>query len=166
MSAEPPKQEREQMLTTANSGVAVGLAGTFRLLGGAVATAIYTAILTGGFNSALPSEMTKAIDSAGVPYSRELLAGLIKAAQTNTAAAYNAVTGITPALASSAAMATKLAYVNGFKIVYLVAIAFGALAILASLCTVSTDRKLKNNQRAVVLKNELKGSDEVLSKAV
>ena len=153
-------------MLTIRSGVAVGLAGTFRLLGGAVATAIYTAILTSGFNSALPSEMTKAIDSAGVPYSNELMAGLIKAAQTNTAAAYNAVTGITPALASSAAMATKLAYVHGFKIVYLVAIAFGALAILASLCTVSTDRKLKNNQRAVVLKNELKGSDEVLSKAV
>lgn len=147
-------------------GVAVGLAGTFRLMGGAVATAIYTAILSSRFTEVLPSQMTDAIKSAGVPFSEQLLAGLVKAGQANTAAAYNAVKGITPALAAAAALATKLAYVQAFRLVYLVAIGFGGAAIIAAMCTTSTDRAKKNNERAVILKNEVKESEEDLSKAV
>ncbi|KAJ2904407.1 putative trichothecene efflux pump protein [Zalerion maritima] len=135
-------------------GIAVGLAGTFRLLGGAIATAIYTAILTGRFDSTLTSHMEDAIEASSVPYSSSLLGDLIAAAQTNTAAAYAAVQGATSELASAAALATKYAYVDAFKLVYLVAIAFGGAATIAAFCTVSTDRKLKNNQRAITLKNE------------
>lgn len=149
-----------------SSGIAVGLAGTFRLLGGAVATAIYTAILSSKFAEAIPGQMTTAINDSGVSYSDSLLQNLIAAAATNTEAAFEAVKGTTPQLVDMALMAVKLAWVESFRLVYLVAIGFGGLATLCASCTVSTDKRLKNSDRAVVLKNELKGDDERLSKAV
>ncbi|KXJ94799.1 fungal trichothecene efflux pump [Microdochium bolleyi] len=136
-------------------GVAVGLAGTFRLFGGAVATAIYTAIYTNKSSQVLPSQLTAAISASNVPYSDSLLSALVKAAATNTAAAYNAVQGMTPELAANAMNAVRQSYVQGFRLVYLIAIAFGALAVMAAACTVSTDRSKKNNDRAVVMKNEV-----------
>ncbi|CAK7198047.1 hypothetical protein SEUCBS139899_000705 [Sporothrix eucalyptigena] len=139
----------------ADLGVAVGLAGTFRLFGGAVATAIYTAIYSNRQLQTLPGFMTEAINASGVPYSDSLLAGLVKAATTNTLAAYEKVAGVTPQLAELAINATKQSYVKGFSMVYLVAIAFGVLATGASLCTVSTDRSKKNNDRAVIMMNEV-----------
>lgn len=110
--------------------------------------------------------MRDAIADSGVLYSDSLLQLLITAAATNTQAAYEAVRGATPTLVGLAGMATKLAYVEAFKLVYLIAIAFGALAKIASFCTVSTDRSLKNSQRAVVMKNEVVGTDERISKVV
>jgi hypothetical protein len=148
------------------SGIAVGLAGTFRLLGGAVATAIYTAILSTKFSDTVPSTMTAAIENAGVDFSDSLLQGLVTAAATNTQAAFQAVQGATPQLVSQALMATKLAYVEAFKLVYLVAIAFGVLATVAAFCTISTDRSTKTMDRAVVLKNELGKSEKVTKETV
>ncbi|KAL1895420.1 hypothetical protein Sste5346_005226 [Sporothrix stenoceras] len=139
----------------ADLGVAVGLAGTFRLFGGAVATAIYTAIYSNRQLQTLPGFMTQAINESGVAYSDALLSGLVKAATTNTLAAYEKVAGVTPQLAALAVDATKQSYVKGFSLVYLVAIAFGVLAAGASLCTVSTDRSKKNNARAVIMMNEV-----------
>ncbi len=142
-------------------GVAVGLAGTFRLLGGAVATAIYTAIYTTRFSEVLPGKLMEAIQESKVPYSDSLLSSLIKAAQTNTAAAYNAVAGTTPELAKLAAAAAKESYVQGFSLVYLVAIGFGVAATVAAAFTVSTDRSKKNNSRAIIMKNEVKRDAKV-----
>ncbi|KAI1879039.1 hypothetical protein JX265_003216 [Neoarthrinium moseri] len=135
-------------------GIAVGLAGTFRLLGGAVATAIYTAILSTKFSQVVPSKMVDAIRESGLPHSDSLLEALVKAAGTNTAAAYKAVQGSTPTLQAAAAMATKHAYVDAFSLVYLVAIAFGVVATAASFMTVNTDMKLKTMDKAVYLKGE------------
>ena len=138
----------------ADLGVAVGLAGTFRLFGGAVATAIYTAIYSNRQAQVLPGYMKSAIAESGVAYYDTLLGGLVKAAATNTLAAYDKVAGVTPELAQLAIAATKQSFVKGFSLVYLVAIAFGVLAAAAALCTVSTDRTKKNNDRAVIMKNE------------
>lgn len=147
-------------------GIAVGLAGTFRLLGGAVATAIYTAILSSRFAQVVPAHMADAIrDTPGASYSDSLLQALIKAASTNTAAAYAAVPGASSALQAAAATATKLAYVDAFSLVYLIAIAFGALATAASFLTVNTDMKLKTMQRAIYLRGERPSEQEVLAKA-
>lgn len=144
-------------------GVAVGLAGTFRLFGGAVATAIYTAIYSNRFSQELPSRMTSAIEASGMEVTDGLLQQLITAAATNTRAAYEAVTGSTPQLVDNAVEGARDAYVQGFKLVYLVAIAFGVLATIAAACTVSTDRSMKNNSRAVVTKDEVKRRNAMLA---
>lgn len=142
-------------------GVAVGLAGTFRLFGGAVATAIYTAIYSNKFGEVLPGKMTEALQRSNVDFSETTLGELIVAAATNTRVAYEAVSGATPDLVERAIDAARSSYVEGFRLVYLVAIAFGILAIAAAACTVSTDRRKKNNDRAVVMKTESKKLDTV-----
>lgn len=147
-------------------GIAVGLAGTFRLLGGAIATAIYSAILSSKFSEVIPDKMIDAIKESGVQYSDALLQALVKAGTTNTAAAYKAVQGATPALQAAAAMATKLAYVDAFSLVYLIAIAFGAVATAATFLTVNTDMKLKTMQKAVYLKGERPTDETLGDKAV
>lgn len=138
------------------SGVAVGLAGTFRLFGGAIATAIYTAIYTNKFTQTLPQEMTEALQGSDVSFSESTLAELVAAGTTNTRAAYEAVTGATPDLVERAIDAARSSYVAGFRLVYLVAIGFGIAATIAAACTVSTDRSKKNNNRAIVMKSEAK----------
>ena len=142
------------------------MAGTFRLLGGAVATAIYSAILSTKFSEAIPGQMKTAIEGSDVTFSDSMLQNLVAAAATNTQAAFEAVRGVTPELVDSGLLATKLAYVEAFRLVYLVAIGFGGLATVCAFFTVSTDKSKKNSDRAIVLKNELKKSDEKLSKAV
>ncbi|PNH70358.1 hypothetical protein VD0001_g6905 [Verticillium dahliae] len=145
-------------------GVAVGLAGTFRLFGGAVATAIYIAIYTNRFNEVLPRQLTAAIQASDVEFSEGLLQSMIKAATLNTRTAYEAVSGATPDLVDRVIEGARESYVQGFSLVYLVAIAFGVCATIAAACTVSTDRSKKNNDRAVVMKDEVLKRDAMLQK--
>lgn len=121
-----------------------------------MATAIYTAVYSNKFNEVLPAQMTHAIEKAGMDVSDSLLQQLITAAATNTRAAYGTVTGATPELVDQAVDAAREAYVQGFELVYLIAIAFGVLATIAAACTVSTDRSKKNNDRAIIMKDEVK----------
>lgn len=133
-------------------GIAVGLAGTFRLLGGAIATAIYSAILSGQFASSLPGYVQQAARDTNFASSN--LPALLKATASNTAAAYRAVPGINQSVIQAAGVAYKLAYVQAFRLVYLVAIGFGAAATVAAFFTKSTPISVKNNNRAVRLQNE------------
>lgn len=80
---------------------------------------------------------------------------LLTAAHSNTADAYAAVPGMSDELQTDATMAVKLSYVAGFRLVYLIAIGFGGAAMVASACTITTDKSLKNDERAVHLKNEV-----------
>lgn len=137
-----------------NSGFAVSLAGTFKLLGGAVATAIYTAILNTKFDATLPPLMTTAIINSGVSFSETLLSDLEAAAQLNTVQAYTSVDGVSSALAIAAKEAMTKAYEQSFRLVYLCTIGFGCLALLAAASIKETDRAKWNNDRAVILKNE------------
>ncbi|KAK0386633.1 hypothetical protein NLU13_6468 [Sarocladium strictum] len=146
----------------ADLGVAVGLAGTFRLFGGAIATAIYTAIYTNKFTQVLPREMTEALRDSDVSFSEKTLAELVKAGTTNTRAAYQAVSGATPDLVERAIDAARSSYVAGFRLVYLVAIGFGVAATIAAACTVSTDRSKKNNDRAIVMKSEVRKMENMM----
>lgn len=140
-------------------GVAVGLVSTSRLIGGAVAGAIYTSIYTQRYAIAVPAQVSAAAAASGFTGS---LSALLKASAVNTAAAYNAVPGINAKVIAACQSAVKFAYVDAFSLVYQVAIAFGALGIMAALCTRSVDAKKKSNDRAVVLENEKKvlGDDE------
>lgn len=134
-----------------------------------MATAIYSAILSSKFSSAIPSQLTTAISSiSSVSYSDSLLQNLITAAATNTEEAFAAVRGATPELVDAALHATKLAHAESFRLVYLIAIGFGGLATVCAFCTVSTDESRKNSSRAVVLKNEARErqADEKIVDAV
>jgi hypothetical protein len=74
------------------SGVAIGLVSTSRLIGGAIATAIYTSIYSNHYAGEIPAQIAAAAKSSGFTGS---VAALLTASATNTAAAYNAVAGMT-----------------------------------------------------------------------
>jgi hypothetical protein len=132
----------------------LGIASTFRLLGGAIAQGIYSAVIANKFSAQI-TERTAKIAAANNLSAQALLS----AARTNTAAAYAKVPGINPSIQSMATLAVKLSYVQAFRLVFLIAIAFGVSAIIAAACTRSTNVATKNNDRAVVLKNEMEVSE-------
>lgn len=140
--------------------MAVGLVSTFRLVGGAVASAIYTSIQGNEYAKALPGHVSQAATSSGFSGS---LAALTKAAANNTVAAYRQV-GASPNTIAAVQLAVKEANVQSFSLVFKVAIAFGGLGMIGAMCTRSVDVHKKNNDRAAIVENEKK--DEPLEKSV
>lgn len=138
-----------------NSGVANGLASTFRLMGGAVATAIYSAILSNRFADELPKQMAPILSDNAI--SATSAASLLKAATLNTAAGYKSALdfpGVTSAVVVATQRAVKLAYVDAFKMVYLIAVAFGGVATICAAFTKDIPRENKTMHRAVKMENE------------
>ena len=136
-------------------GVANGLASTFRLMGGAVATAIYSAILSNRFAQQLPVEVGSVVQQYHIP--GRIVPQLLQAGTTNSAAGWEAlseVAGVGTAVIADLQMAVKLAYVQAFRLVYLVAIAFGILAVICAAFTKSIPAEKKLMQRAVRMENE------------
>ena len=93
-------------------------------MGGAVATAIYSAILSNRFAEELPKRMAPIIANAGI--SSSSAASLLKAAAANTAASWKSalkIPGMTATTVGNAQRIVKLSYVQAFRTVYLVAVA-------------------------------------------
>jgi hypothetical protein len=137
--------------TKRNSGVAVGLISTFRLIGGAIATTIYTSIQSSKFTSILPSHVRSAASSSGFTGS---FASLLKAATANTAAAYKAVPGISNQTIAATQLAVKEAHIKAYSLIYLVAIAFGGIAIMSALSVKSIDESQRSKDVAAHLEND------------
>lgn len=132
-------------------GVAVGLISTFRLIGGAVATSIYVSIYTSRYASNISPNLQRMLGGTGFSGS---YSALLKATALNTPAAYAKVPGINPKTVEAAMLAVKTSYVGAFRIVYLVAIAFGVCAIASALSTRSVNKNKKSNEQAVHLETE------------
>lgn len=132
-------------------GVAVGLISTFRLIGGAVATSIYVSIYTSRYASSIAPNLQRRIAESGF---QGQFQALLKATALNTPAAYAKVPGTNPQTVQAAMLAVKESYVGAFKVVYLVAIAFGVCAIASALSTRSVKKSMKSNARAVTLETE------------
>ncbi|ETN39002.1 uncharacterized protein HMPREF1541_07044 [Cyphellophora europaea CBS 101466] len=143
-------------------GVAIGAMSTFRLLGGAVATAIYSSIVDNQFAGKLPTQLRAAV--AGTDFDPKNLATLAQAAAINTAAAYKKVPGISDQIVAASQWAVKLAYVEAFKVVYYTALGFALLAIGSALLVSNTDPAKKNMDKAVILENEKQSASGTTSK--
>jgi hypothetical protein len=61
---------------------------------------------------------------------------------------------MTPEIIEVAQRAVQSAYINSFRLVFLVAIAFGAVAIASAMTTRSVPMENKTSQRAVIMENE------------
>ena len=76
--------------------------------------------------------------------STSTLAQLEVAATTGTAAAYQKVPGITAAIQAAAGSAVQHAYIQAFKTIYYVSIAFGVIAIVIAALTKDIQSKMTN----------------------
>ncbi|MCJ1372698.1 hypothetical protein MMC20_003923 [Loxospora ochrophaea] len=110
-------------------GLVTSVLGSIRAIGGSVATAIYSSILSNKLGVYLPRYVAPAALSAGLPESSlpTLLAGIGAGADLSTT-----VPGATPAVLAAIAAPTKQAFQESFKVVFLATIAFSACLLAAS----------------------------------
>lgn len=142
------------------SGTAAGLAGTSRLMCGAVAVAIFSNITNNRYGNQLLETVANSVEGLGFPAER--LPQLAAAARLNTAAAYRAVQGATPEVVAAATYANKEAYLNGAKMAYQVASAFGLLGCIAAWFIPSIDQRKLNTRTVAVQQKDQQHLDETI----
>lgn len=138
-------------------GLATGVLGSIRAIGGAVAQTIYVSILQNKLTVNLPKYVGPAAVSAGLPSSSipALLAGMA----VPTTDLMSTVPGITPEILAAAGQATKVAYLESFKIVFYATIPFGVVLIVFSVLSPNFEKVLSGNvaKRLQGMKSELRG---------
>jgi hypothetical protein len=152
-------------------GLASGLIGSFRSLGGCIGAAVLNAVLTSKANIEVPKRINEAtvplgFDPANVP----ALAGALL---SGSAGALGAISGATPDIIAAAARALNFAYgidscgiflilAYAFRITYLVIIPFGVIVICMSIF-VRDPSKYFTKHIAVHLEKEVIGKKSVHS---
>lgn len=135
-------------------GLATGVLGSIRAIGGAVAQTVYVSILQNKLTFNLPALVTPAALNAGLPKSSlpQLFAGI-------TAGNFTSVPGITPEIIAAASAATQKAYIESFRIVFYATIPFGVLLIIFSALSPNFEKYLSLNvaKRLQNLKEEMRG---------
>jgi hypothetical protein len=121
-------------------GLATGVLGSIRALGGAVAQALYVSILTNKATQYVPQYVTPAATGAGLPASSLPL--LFKGITTGN---FTAVPGITPKIIAATGTAVRDAYVTTFHYVFYATIPFSVLLIVTCCFIPDMDKYLHNN---------------------
>ncbi|KAF2837083.1 MFS general substrate transporter [Patellaria atrata CBS 101060] len=132
-------------------GTAAGLAGTSRLLAGAVATAIFSNVTNNKYADQLTQRVMENI--SGLGFNMENIGALVKAARLNTPVAYQTVPGLTPEIQAAATYGNKEAYLDGAHLSYQVALAFGLCGCICALFIPSIDER-KYTKKTVALQEE------------
>jgi hypothetical protein len=138
-------------------GLATGVMGSLRALGGAVAQALYVSVLTNKLATAIPQYVTPAATGAGLPTSslEQLYAGI-------TLGSFADVPGINNNVIAAVGDALKAAYTDGFKMVFYCTIPFSIIMIVGA-CFVPNMEKLLGTNVARRLQNQ-SSSDVVAEK--
>lgn len=110
------------------------------------------------YASALAERVTEAVSEFG--FSSADVARLVGAARLNTAAAYAAIDGVTPEVRAAATLANKEAYLDGAHLSYLVALAFGCIAVIAALFIPSIDERKWTKKTVAVQESDRKRMQE------
>jgi len=108
----------------------IAVALSIRLVGGSIGYAIYFNVFSNKLTEVLPTNVGTAAVKAGLPLT-EVVAFVTALVAQNTTA-LSEIKGLTPAILEAAQGAVKDSYVEGFQRIYLVSIAFGGAAIIAS----------------------------------
>lgn len=115
-------------------------------------------MLNNRYATVLPASVAKSVSGLNFPTAN--LSALVKAAKLNTAAAFKAVPGITPAVQTAAVHAKKLAYLKGSKLVFFIAVGFGCVACVAAAFTISIDKRKYTSHTVAVLENEHRANQD------
>lgn len=136
-------------------GLASGLIGTFRSLGGSVGNAIFNAIIQGVVGSDLGPGIASAAIEAGYN-STEGLALLIPATMSTIVGipgAFSDVPGVTPAIETAAVAAARQVYAKAFRMVFFATIPFGVIALILA-CFINDPSVYLTNHTAVHMEKE------------
>jgi len=112
-------------------GTATGIAGSSRSAISTVASTVYSVVLTARIGQTIPAQVPNAVIGAGLPetsvqdYFTAMTAG-------GTPELLASVPGLTPAIQEAGALAYRLAYMEAYRTIFYVSIAFGVLCIIVS----------------------------------
>lgn len=108
-------------------GLVGGTLGAIRSAAGAIATAMYSSILTSESSKYIPKYVPDAAVAAGLPESS--VSSLLTGVSTGN---YTGVAGINTAILTATQQAVKHAYSMSFRTVFLCTLPFGALILVSS----------------------------------
>lgn len=145
-------------------GLAVGLIGTFRSMGGSVGNAIFNTILNGVVNDNLGNAIAKAALSTGQfdPANISRLIGATIENATGVPGAFATVPGITPAVEAASIQALRDVYAKGYRMISYSTIPFNVIAIILALIMLDPSQYLTNHT-AVRLETEHNDRKDVLN---
>ncbi|KAJ4263814.1 hypothetical protein NW762_005847 [Fusarium torreyae] len=129
-------------------GLATGVLGSIRALGGAVAQALYTSVLSNELAKKLPEYVTPAATESGLP--AKSLPSLFEAI---TAGDYSTVPGINKDIIASVGAAVVKAYANSLHVVFYATIPFSCI-MLAAACLVPDVKKFLTHNVAKRLQDK------------
>jgi hypothetical protein len=142
----------------ADIGLVTGVLGAIRTAISAVATSMYSSILTTEASKYIPQYVTPAALQAGLPESSlpALFAGI-------TAGNFSAVPDITPGIIAIVGDQVKHAYSLAFRTVFLCTLPFGVLLLIASVLSPNVEdyltdevaRKLGGGEKTAVVRKEM-----------
>lgn len=141
---------RVQILTVKSRGVAQGVLGTARLIGGAISTAVYTAVQNNRFNELIEPLVSEAAEDAGYTGST---ASIVAAARNATMAAYEEI-GASSSVVTAVRAALRETNAQSFQRVFQIAVAFGGLTVLIAMTTKTIPKRLKNRDVSAMLETE------------
>lgn len=121
-------------------GLATGVLGSIRAVGGAVAQALYVSILTTKVATYMPEYVVPAATNAGFPAADipALFAGI-------TAGNLTAVPGTNPEILAAVGAAVTRSYVESFHIIFYATIPFGVLLIVSACFVPNMEKFLGGN---------------------
>ncbi|KAE9983241.1 hypothetical protein EG328_010182 [Venturia inaequalis] len=128
------------VLEAQDIGLASGVLGSIRGMGGAVAQSMYVSILTTNVAKYLPQYVTPAALAAGLPPS-----SLSSLYASMAAGDFSAVPGMTPEIMKAVETQTQRAYFSAFQVVFYATIPFGVLLVAAACFVPDMEQFLHNN---------------------
>lgn len=135
-------------------GLASGLVGTFRSMGGSVGNAVFNTILKGVVDERLGGHIAAAAIKNG--FDPTQLTALIPAtvnAVVGVPEAFAKVPGITPAIETAAIHAFREVYARAFRTVFLSTLPFGVIAIILA-CFIRDPSQYLTNHTAIHMEKD------------
>lgn len=140
-------------------GLALGLIGTFRFLGGAIGTTVFTTILNNKSAVSIPRRVGSAL--APLDYPPDQYNALVTAIGAGTA---NMLTNTSPQVVAAASKAIQWGYSDAFKITWLASIPFGVIACVLSLFVKDPSLYFTRHTAVTLEKERLGGRETEVNK--
>ncbi|KAF2735795.1 siderophore iron transporter [Polyplosphaeria fusca] len=139
-------------------GTAGGIAGSSRSAISTIASTVYSVVLTSRIQDTLTTQIPAKIIAAGLPAS-SVAEYMTAIAAGGPQALLDQVQGLTPQILAEGATAYRYAYADAYRTIFLVSLAFGGLAMIAS-CFIPNIDSMMNSKIAATLTGKDKINDE------
>ncbi|KAK5709650.1 hypothetical protein LTR17_019586 [Elasticomyces elasticus] len=129
-------------------GVAGGVAGSVRGMISTISLSVYTSVLTNRLTTTIPERVPSALIQAGLPASS--VAEFLEAITAGTAAAFEAVPGVSASIISAGMSAYRKANTEAYSTVYISVVGFAGLGFVLTFFAANTESKMLGSVAATL----------------